>query len=715
MNLLNKSDTEKIKTFNSYIYQTVNAQRDERAERWRDQEHYDGKQWTDEEINELVGMGINPLTINRTFPTVNLLLGSQEINKSNILAKGRTQKDSEISSIATEGIHYVLDQNGGQAKISLAFKDQVIPGAGFLKVFKNQDPREEEVKVAYKDWKILGWDPYGSPWISRDTCRYVFEQPYMDLDDLKAPFPSKAKDLDLQFNEFTSKTRNTGENFWDEAQEVEESKETLGASDWLSGSRKRIRPVEIYYTVWQPGVFALFKDGTALELRDDTPYLAMALEQAQQILKVQVKKIRLAFFFGEVLLTDKEHDCDNYPYVPFVSYLDRFNNPYGVPRQIKEQDKENNKRRSVELALLGKKRVSVEEGALGGDMTYQDFYDEANKLDSFLIFKEGKMGAARIEDLATLSGTQSRAASEMKMDIHETSGANAEQLGYRSNAQSGVALEKKQNQSATITATLFANYRKSLAILGERVMERAQKDWRHEKIIRITDRITDKEKWVELNKRVIMPDGKEVILNNISAGKFDIVYSDAPATDTVREQNVLLLMETIKKSPPEFAVHLLITAFELMDLPNKEQIMTKLKPVLGLDPVEEDLSPEQLKEKALEAQEMARQAQEKEMAYDDAMKQVKFAQEQKKLAMMDADIMNKISEAQGKGMKLGIEEQKLLEEKKKNILDTLMGYHKIKQEKKELDHKMLEDKKESALKCLTAAANITPKNQTVVY
>ena len=114
-----------IQTALGYVEEARAASRDWRAKSWRDHEMYDGDQWTSEDRQRAVDAGIDPLTINRIFPAINLILGSQELNRANIIAKARTAKDGQIAEIMTEALAFVLDQNDGQYRIGQAFKDAV--------------------------------------------------------------------------------------------------------------------------------------------------------------------------------------------------------------------------------------------------------------------------------------------------------------------------------------------------------------------------------------------------------------------------------------------------------------------------------------------------------------------------------------------------------------------------------------------------------------
>lgn len=587
-----------------------------REESWRDCEMYDGYQWSDADRHKAIDAGLPYiLTINRTFPAVNLLLGSQVMNKYDIIAKGRTIKDSEISQVMTEGIKYVMDQWDGQAKITMAFRDEVIPGIGWISPGYSNDPRRERVKISYRDWKEVWWDPYSSPWVDIETCRYLFYQRWMDVTDLQALFPEKSQEIEEASKELSAMSVHPRfSTVWDEASQKEEEIRYSIGTGWVQSSRKRVRPCEIWYTVFSTGIYAIFPNGNVLEVKPDMDPLEQfaMIRSASEVVSATVKKLRVAVFLADLLISDSPspYSHDQYPFVPFVCYLDRWNFPYGVPRQLRDQEEEINRRRSMALALLNSRRVTVEEDAVTSHMGLQDLYEEANKPDGFLIVSPGSNQSQKIliHDQAQLAAPQVALLEQSEREIQEISGANAEQMGYKSNAISGRAIELRQVQGATVTAPIFENYRRSLSILGTQICSLIKGAWTGEKVLRITDRLSGAEKFVALNQRFIDQQTGTVFINNdITQGMFDIIVSDAPITDTIREQNMLMIIEWIKKSPPEIIPHLILVAMEMSNIPNKDLILAKIKPLLGQDPTDEDLSPEQLKQKAIQQLEIQSQ------------------------------------------------------------------------------------------------------------
>lgn len=344
-----------IQTALGYVEEARAASRDWRAKSWRDHEMYDGDQWTPEDRQRAVDAGIDPLTINRIFPAINLILGSQELNRANIIAKARTAKDGQIAEIMTEALAFVLDQNDGQYRIGQAFKDAVIPGIGWLYCGFNNDPRQERIKLDFRDWKEVFWDPFASPWLESDKCRYAFFQRWMDLFDLQCLYPEREKEIGEAFSGLSAHDSDYSY-MDDEADIVEQDKRVLGSTRWSDPERRRIRPVQLWYPVLEKAVFALFPDGQCVEVNTKLPdaQVYMLVRNAQQLITTSVRKLRVKTFIGSYELSDEPSPFPHgqYPFIPFIGYLDRYLNPFGVPRMLSGQNEEINKRRSMNLAML---------------------------------------------------------------------------------------------------------------------------------------------------------------------------------------------------------------------------------------------------------------------------------------------------------------------------------------------------------------------------
>lgn len=617
-----KKSKVSVQTMLSWVYEAQNAHSEWRAQSWQDYEFRDGHQWTQAAYQRLVDKGINPLTINRIFPILNLIHGQFLLNQTDLIAKGRTKADNELGQVMSEAFAYIKDQNMGAELLSRAFNEEIVTGYGCIQVDKNSDPRQEAVRWRQLPWYSAWWDPFASPWLRKDDCRYFFTAGWKNLDDVLQVFPEKSRDLLDKYAQLS--TSYYVPDLHDEGNVVEEYHRYLSSNHWVNSDRKRIRPVEMWYTTLDKGWFAIMPDSRVidLDLLKSPNEQIEAVRYSTELVTATVKKMRVATFVSDYLLQDvpTPYVHDKYPFVPFIGYLDRFDCPFGIPRQIKEQSMEVNKRRSMALSLISNRRVIIEEDAA---KDVNKVYDEANRQDGLIVLKKGKRGAFEIQELSALASPQIDLMHQSEREIQEIVGANDEALGKESKLQSGVALEKKEAYASTVTASLFDNAKLAQKRLGELTLAMVQSEWTGPKVLRVTDRLSGAEKFVEINQKVYDAESGAIqIRNNITEAKFDIVVANAPITDTMREKNMELLFSAINKAPPEAVGPLLNMAFEISDIPNKDALLRQVRAATGLDIDEED-RPEVEKEaiarmekqqkQQAQAEEQALQAREREV------------------------------------------------------------------------------------------------------
>jgi len=653
VNLINNKPS--IQTFLSWVGEAQSAHSDWRSQSWEDFEFRDGKHWTQAAFNRLKDKGINPLTINRIFPILNLIQGHFLRNQQDIVAKGRSKDDNELGQVMSEALAYVKDQNKGAELVSSAFGDEITAGYGCIQVGKNSDPRCEPVQWKATPWYSAWWDPFATPWINKDECRYFFTAGWKNLEDTCLIFPEKTKDLLDKFSQL-SNTYYVPD-IYDQGTAIEDYHRYLSSNHWVNSDRKRIRPIEMWYTQITKGWFAIMPDSRVIDL-DTLPNpqdQIQVVQYSKELITANVKKMRVATFVSDLLLQDvaSPYAHDLYPFAPFVGYLDRFNCPFGVPRQVKEQLMEVNKRRSMALSLISNRRVIVEEDAA---KDINKLYDESNRQDGLIVLKKGKMSAFQIQEMATLAAPQIDLMNQSEREIQEIVGANDEALSRDSRLQSGIAIDKKQELAATVTASLIENAKYSQRRLGELTLAMVQKEWTGPKVLRVTDRMSGAEKFVEINQKLYNPEtGAIEVRNNITEATFDIVIANVPITDVMREKNMELLFGAINKAPPEAIGPLLNMAFEISDIPNKDALLKQIRAATGMEPMDENLSSTEREAQAAQMKMQKEQAQAEESDLQRRERETAIAESVAKIEKMKASAVAETRAAEREDWKAGAE------------------------------------------------------------
>lgn len=269
-------------------------------------------------------------------------------------------------------------------------------------------------------------------------------------------------------------------------------------------------------------------------------------------------------------------------------------------------------------------------------------------MDGLVVLEEGGLQKVRVEEGQMLAQGQAELMMASEREIQQIAGTNDESMGYHSAAQSGRALENKQRQSTTVLASLFDNYRRSLHRVGTLTSSEIQDKWKGPKILRITDKITNAERFVEVNQPMQTEAGEIVIQNNITQGRYDVIVSDAPQTDTTREQSLNLIIEWVKQSPPEIIPQLMSFALELSNLPNKEALLMRLKPLLGVTPGDEDMSPDEIKEQIQAQMEAEKESSERKAQIDERLLQLEIEAKALENEKTKAEIADKVASVRKK-------------------------------------------------------------------
>jgi len=640
---MKETNDERIRKFLSWVGEAQLGHQVWRSESWEDAAFKDGLHWNSADIELMKNKGINALTINKVFPVLNILLGSYILNQKDIVAKGRTKRDGELSQTMSEGIAFVNDQNNGTFLQRSAFEDQITAGFGCLDLGFNPDPRRERIQVKQQPWHAVWWDPYSSPWMEKETCRYAFTASWKDKEDLKILFPEKEKDIDEIADELWSRT--TDQPIIDENTEIEEFKSMLMSTFWIRGSRQRVRPVELWYPKTVVSTFARMNDGMVHDISEmDIREAVQIVEYAREIIKVPVKKMWVSTFLNglELQHVRSPYIHDEYPYIPFVGYLDRFGQPYGVPRQIKEQNMEVNKRRSMSLALINSRRVIAEEGSMRNE---KEAFVEANRHDGYIILKKDKMKKFVIEDMSKLAAPQIDLMLQSEREISEIAGPNTE-LQRDIPAQSGVALEQRRQNTSTVTASLLDNARRSQKMLGEKMIALIQSEWTEEKVLRVVDRLTGAEKFSVINERIYNEQAGAIeIKNDITQGRYDVIVTSKPMTDAMREKNMELLFAAINKASPEMMPILLNMAFELSDLPDKDGLLEQLRAATNTPPIDPSLTKDEREAQLRQNETIQQQKQEELEQLDKADKIASLDEKRAKTAAAQVEAQAKLIDA----------------------------------------------------------------------
>lgn len=616
----------------SWFAQERMRQAEFRREAITDHEFYDGPgQWTQAEQQVLAERGQVPIIFNQIKPTIDWVIGSEKRMRVDYRILPRGAEDAKNAEIKTKLFKYVADVNNSGFKRSKAFADAVIAGVGWLDHGVNPDPDNEPIMVGYEDWRNVWYDTLS---IEDDLsdARYIFRGKWVDEDVACAMFPDRADvihasvmttELGMGYDVFTDlidpafDLRLSGSI---SNSSLDQSAMYLGMLGGYIGipsseePRDRVFLVECQYRVPVTKQVLRGKELGTLEgiAYDETnPHHVELVDLGIGCpVETTVMETRIMIFTGNSVLQDIEspYRHKRFTLVPIWGFKrKRDGTPYGIIRNLRDPQKDLNKRRSKALYLMSANRVLADSDAIERtDQSWSDIVQEANRPDGLIKINPKSARGIEIQNETHLAREHVALMAQDEKFIQCASGVTDELMGRDTNAVSGKAIRARQEQGSVVTATLFDNLRLAFKLSGEILLSMIEQFYTEAKKIRITGgengRAPD---FIEINQ--FDPQTGEVI-GDITASQADFVVSEQDYSATVRESMFEAMTEIVKTMPPDVSLQILDLVFDLSDLPGKEKFVDRLRALTGQRGPESEPTPEELAADQAKADAQAQQA-----------------------------------------------------------------------------------------------------------
>ena len=639
----------RLKYLQQWYRQARIAQADNRTEMAIDEDYYDGIQMEAEDIRTLMDRNQPILAFNVIKNTVNWILGVERKNRIDYRVLPRKKKGAQGAKSKTQVMKYVQDTSKGEYHRSWAFESAVKAGLGWMEYGAHGDIDGCPLFERSEKWRNMWFDHLGATNDGSDW-RYVSRSKWGDLDILSEMFPDRAESLRVLSEGVNSLypympnemvTTDLASEF-----DMESEIDSMFGGPFDT-NRRRIKPVEMWYRM--PA------DVQVLRMRDTgTPYGALHgsifrpthsdhqyLVQGGYFDLVPQKRmtVRCAIWAGSTYLQDvlSPYNHNQFPFVPMFCYrFQRNGMPYGVIRDIRDPQSDLNKRRSRALVLLTANKVWYEKGAIDDPVK---FYDENNRPDGMAEAAMGALTGNKVQSQKdiVLAREHVELARDDERFIEGISGVTPENKGTLRRDMSGKAIEAIQLQGHTTSGVFFDNYYYAFQSGGEIKVSLIEQFIDQMMEFRITgDR--QKDDFLVVNER--QPDGS--VKNAMQDTKADFIVTKQDFRETLRMTMLQMLTDLIlgmaQSGQAQVGLAILDLAVDMMDdLPNKDEIIARIRKINGQRSPDEETTPE---EKAkLEAQDQAA-GQETQM-----LKALQTALLQAQVAVANANASNQSAQA----------------------------------------------------------------------
>lgn len=592
----------------------LDRQHDNRIEQAQDEDFYDNIQWSEEDAQVLRERGQAPLTYNVIAQTVNWVIGSEKRGRTdfNVLPRGR--EDSKPAERKTQLLKYLSDVNRTPFHRSRAFEDAVKVGIGWVEDGVTDDDDGEPVYSRYESWRNVLWDSASTEYDLSDA-RYVIRAKWVDLDIAIAMFPGRRDLLERSaaVGDRLGYDMLNGDEVMDYAEDEREEL-SRGFVELRDAKRDRVRLIEVWYRKPERAPKVVGGQFSGERYDPENPGHAESVQAGQAIVAERAMlSMHVAIMTTEGLLYSgaSPYRHNRFPFTPIWGYRrGRDGLPYGIIRGLKDIQEDINKRASKALFILSSNKVIADQDATDD---WDELLEEIARPDGVLRIKNGKrFELAADRELAPAHLDLMARSIQM---IQSVSGVTDELMGRTTNATSGIAVQARQEQGAMSTSKLFDNLRFAVQVQGEKTLSLVEQYFTEQKQFRITNARGTPD-YVEVNTG--MPE------DDIVRSKADFVVSDAEWRASLRQAQAEQLMEMMTRLPPQVAMVMLDLVVESMDLPNREELVKRIRQVTGMrDPDATELTPEE--QQAMQAQQ---------------------AQQQMQQAMFQAELVGKQAKAQ---------------------------------------------------------------------
>lgn len=486
-----------------------------------------GRQWTDEEekVAELEAAGKPVLELNLIGSSIRTLKGYQTQSRMNIHYAPRGEGDEKIAEILSKIALYELDQNRFPWIESQVFEDGIVQQRGYFDIRMDY---EEDINGRIKiealdpldvipDMDSRSYDP--KDWNSVTIAKWL------PLETIKALYPSKYKEVE--------RTMHASDEIWGRDASKEGAERNTFTLPNYKVNYLKINKEDYFVKILEKQFYRVERRNFFFDATQDTmtpvpdnmtkkEYTLYAKRLGLEIVPRTQKRIRWVVCTKDVILHDDWSPYDHYTIVPFFPIFRR-GQTLGLVDNLISNQEAINKVHSQILHILNTSANSgwiTQDGSLV-NMDDEDLETEGSSTGLHIVYRRGYDKPEKIQPNQIPSGLKDFFSSAIQ--IHDRLLGTSEAFrGDRSNEISGVALQQRVNQTAVGLSSVIDNLFYTRNILAKILLNLVQTFYTEERVFRI---VNDKQEGEEVTVNQETDYG---VINDITAGKYDVVISDVP-------------------------------------------------------------------------------------------------------------------------------------------------------------------------------------------
>lgn len=502
--------------------------------------NFDDDQWTDAEKALLAERGQPTYTHNRVKRKVNFLMGMEQRGRTDPKALPRKPRMEMMAEIATDVLVAMDDKLKYDALASEGFFNLAVHG--IIAMDWAWDQEEGQATATLVPYEEFFYDKRSKKPDFSDAS-YIGYAKWLDLDAAKSDYPSEEQNALLQMSLDRERISYAGY----------DDRPLLWATASGRGMNKieRVRVVVMYYRdrtrQWRLSHFC-----HAGDLYDDySPY------------RDEKGKPRCNLIARSL-------------------YIDRENRRYGVVRDMKGPQREDNHLRAKLWHRANDRRMFAVDGAFGDDGDgLAKAKREIAKVDGVLQVNHGMRFG---EDWGFVPNADQTAILTQLLGLADQEisrqGPNAGLQGRGASSQSGRSRQVQQEAGMTEENNIFDRFSQWKRDCYETMLLLAKQFWRNEDYIRVTDE-EDGVRFVEINQPRQLPDGRTILWNDLGRIDVDIIIEDMPDVANLQAEQFETIANILGMGVPP---HYLAALIKTSTLRDKDQLIEMIEAPMQPNP-----------------------------------------------------------------------------------------------------------------------------------
>jgi hypothetical protein len=352
-----------------------------------------------------------------------------------------------------------------------------------------------------------------------------------------------------------------------------------------------VRVVEAYYKEPVKRVIVQLIDGRVVDrddlekIQEEDPFAIVALDADGKEIErtVDSHKVMWVKMTGSKILDGPREYVKGATYIPVVPVAGNELNvegelrQWGLVRFARDPQQAYNFTRSKEIegiALSTKAPWLLSAKMVAG---YEDMWKQANirALPYLLYNTDSSLAGAKPDRIAPPPPSSAITTSSLQSvdEIKSVVGIYDSSLGKQTRETSGVAIQARQRESDTATFTYLDNLTRALRLVGKILIDLIPLVYDSERIVRVLG-LDGAERQVTINQQI-----GDLVLNDLSVGKYDVAVSVGPSYATQRIEAANSMIEFMRAFPNAAPLMGDLIAGS-MDWPKAEEIAERLKAAL---------------------------------------------------------------------------------------------------------------------------------------